>query len=824
MSLMALTASASALNASIVVQELFDNISSGDVSLNGAGDTATSIGMTGNWLTNESTGIYTANNFNVNGSTLPGLPSNDGANGGVWNNTGSWNTGIYATRPLATPIDFSVDRTIYFSVRLNNPGDSGMGIGLASGSGPTDEFIGAGFTWDNAFPLGSASNIAGNSAFISHGTLGTESGPYGIRVYKGRNTVNGFGLLVGKIAIKASGDDTIQLKRYAENSVIDNDLDAIVWSVQDTVDSSMVATQLLLWMNGGGSGELDAIRVGDTWTDVTGVTLAGNDQPALSGSNITSVTGTSAQASVNLFTSPADMTLFWDTEDQGTGGWSFSNPLGNQAVGPVAGDLTGLAPDTRYYYRFQGVNTVPEPDLEAWSEPAQSFTTALTGLAVTDLFADSYSSLEVDLSWSDSFNTETGFIIQRSPAGIASWVTVGTTHANTTFHTDRHTGLAAETSYDYRILATNASGPSDPSNISNTVTPVAIPLETALLVNFDGTLDGQIYNLADGEIDNTGSIRANGNPTVSSGLATLNPGNELGPDGFDIDPSTLGNLADQNWVAEALVTYHSSGGPGPSSVVMDVQGDCNLRLRSDTDANALHLFFWDGSTAHQKFAPLPPSGVKVHLAYAWNATNSTLTGYINGVSFGSASGAPFAIPDPGTLSFGYFGRTGYEGGGIDGTLDAIAFQFGTATINPATDFLILPASQSYASWIGGYAVGAKNGFTDDADGDGLPNGIEGYLGTNPSSPDGRALTEVASNGTITTFTHPLANPQLNDIFANYQWSPDLVTWYDGDGAAGPSGGPTVVISKEGSGNGMALVTATGSVRLDRIFLRIAAAN
>src|SRR5688572_24800370 len=132
-SLLALAASASVANASVLIQELFDDISTGDATLNGAGDTATSIGMTGTWATNGSTGIYTANNFDVNGAILPGLPSSGGVTGGIWNNVGNWGTSVYATRPLATPIDFAVDRVIYFSVRLNNPGDTSMGVGLASG-------------------------------------------------------------------------------------------------------------------------------------------------------------------------------------------------------------------------------------------------------------------------------------------------------------------------------------------------------------------------------------------------------------------------------------------------------------------------------------------------------------------------------------------------------------------------------------------------------------------------------------------------------------------------------------------------------------------
>lgn len=291
-----LAAMASLAPGSTIVQELFDGIAGpppgSDSTLNGKGDTATSIGMTGTWATNGSTGIFTASNFNVDGSTLPGLPSNAGANGGLWWNGGSWNTDIYATRPLASVISFATSQEIFFSVRLNNGGDTAMGLGLAAGANGSAEFVGAGFHWNGANAI-DGSNTA-NAAYITSGTLdqnlvGNNDGPYAVRAHEAAGSVNGRGLLVGRITINVAGDDVISIKRYAENAVIDNDLTAITWSASANVNSSMDASHLLLWLNGSGNGELDAIRVGTTWTDVTGVTLV--PEPSVAGLGLIGLIG-----------------------------------------------------------------------------------------------------------------------------------------------------------------------------------------------------------------------------------------------------------------------------------------------------------------------------------------------------------------------------------------------------------------------------------------------------------------------------------------------------------------------------------------------------
>jgi hypothetical protein len=540
-------------------------------------------------------------------------------------------------------------------------------------------------------------------------------------------------------------------------------------------------------------------------------------QPILSGAAVDSITTTGANATATLEDSDADVTLFWATTDYGTNlvDWQTNGTAdgpNSEVIGAVSGSITGLSGDTEYVCRFYAVNTTPDPDLEDWSGPV-TFSTPLTGKSVTDLIATPDSAFVIDLTWTDNFNTETDFIVQRSPNGAGTWATVATVPANTDVYTDVYTGIVPGTSYDYRVLATNTQGDSDPSNVATATADAATPLTTNLLVNFDGSIAADVYTLGTGEIDTTSSFSGRGEPAVASGETDLNGGFQ----GFYFDPSSLDPLTTQNWVAETLVSFDAF--TGGQLTIIDIQGDTDLRINfAGTDLEAV---YWNGSSAGGQNTSLPPLEARIHVALAWDASIGTLTGYVNGSSIGAISQGAFATPDA-FISFGYLQRDDEwnTGRGIDGVLDAVAFQSGTDAFDSESDFLILPAGTSYAMWIEDYpGVGALNGFSDDPDGDQLSNDIEAFFGTDPSQWNA-GISEIATDGTTTTFTHPQADTALNDISGAYQWSLDLENWYAGDGIEGPVSGPTVAIPTVAPVAGTADVTATASESLPQLFLRI----
>jgi hypothetical protein len=127
----------------------------------------------------------------------------------------------------------------------------------------------------------------------------------------------------------------------------------------------------------------------------------------------------------------------------------------------------------------------------------------------------------------------------------------------------------------------------------------------------------------------------------------------------------------------------------------------------------------------------------------------------------------------------------------------------------------------YQSWISDPAYGIDptlQGFTLDPDGDGLPNGLEAWLGSHPGQPSA-GLTAIHTDGTSTTFSHSIHSNLPSDLTGSYEWSLGLIDWYAGDGVQGPAGGPTVAISHFSEGN-TTHVTATANPPTENLFLRL----
>ncbi|RYD20695.1 MAG: hypothetical protein EOP88_14055 [Verrucomicrobiaceae bacterium] len=158
---------------------------------------------------------------------------------------------------------------------------------------------------------------------------------------------------------------------------------------------------------------------------------------------------------------------------------------------------------------------------------------------------------------------------------------------------------------------------------------------------------------------------------------------------------------------------------------------------------------------------------------------------------------------------GTYGAVGNEYGDIE-----LAQLSGTGSL----EVLSGPGSNTYQNWIGANAP--ATGFTPDSDNDGIPNGVEHVLGTNPNTPS-RGLVAVTSTATSATFKHSL-NPSLaSDVTPSYQWSTNLVEW-KASGATNTSGTTaTITPSAPVAGEVTVTISITGGPA-GKLFGRLAA--
>ena len=129
---------------------------------------------------------------------------------------------------------------------------------------------------------------------------------------------------------------------------------------------------------------------------------------------------------------------------------------------------TGLTASTRRHYRVRAYNANGD---SGYSNTASAVTQAAPALpaAPINLAATVISKSQINLSWTDNADNETGFRIQRCKGSTCTnFALIATVGANVTSYAN--TTLAANTTYRYRVYAYNASGNSDYSNVATATT------------------------------------------------------------------------------------------------------------------------------------------------------------------------------------------------------------------------------------------------------------------------------------------------------------------------------------------------------------------
>jgi hypothetical protein len=143
---------------------------------------------------------------------------------------------------------------------------------------------------------------------------------------------------------------------------------------------------------------------------------------------------------------------------------------------------TGLAASTTYSYRVRATNAAGDSANSNVASATTQDPPNVAPAAPSELTATAVSSGQIDLSWTDASTNETGFEIDRATSATGPWTQIATVGPNVTTYSN--TGLAASTTYSYRVRATNSAGDSPNSNVAGATTPSGLPPSGVLNVNF----------------------------------------------------------------------------------------------------------------------------------------------------------------------------------------------------------------------------------------------------------------------------------------------------------------------------------------------------
>jgi hypothetical protein len=294
---------------------------------------------------------------------------------------------------------------------------------------------------------------------------------------------------------------------------------------------------------------------------------------------------------------------------------------------------------------------------------------------------------------------------------------------------------------------------------------------------------------------NVGGFDTNHDVTGSLGVVSVANWNNL----TNIANPSAVNLMDNSGSATTLdITF-----AGWNKDTFNSWGDSRANLYS----NFLHHQGDTLANGTVNISQIPYGSYDVYIYYtgfvskqvqAWTDGDTTLYGLrgpasgggLNGyVQYQTASEAT-ALADAagGTAGGNYLKFTGLTGSSLTLTSLGLPDQAGFEQDGLAGIQIVnTTPSNTYATWISGFpGVGSANGFNDDADGDGIKNGLENHMGTDPSK-SSAGLTSVSATGSIFKFQHTRSNTPASDITAIYQWSTDLANWY----ATGQSNGQGV---------------------------------
>lgn len=253
---------------------------------------------------------------------------------------------------------------------------------------------------------------------------------------------------------------------------------------------------------------------------------------------------------------------------------------------------TGLAAATVYFYRVRSTNSIGD---SAYSTEVSAATFATVPAAPSNLTPTSVSTTQINLTWVDNASNETGFKIERKTGAGGTYAQIATVGAGVTTYTN--TGLAAATTYFYRVRATNAVGDSAYSPEASATTFDTIPAAPTGLT---------------------------ANPVSSSQINLTWVDNASNETGFKIERKTGagGAYAQIATVGMGITAYTNTGLAAAITYFYRVRAT-NAVGDSAYSPEASATTFTALPAAPSSLTPVPTSSTQINLTWVDNASNET---------------------------------------------------------------------------------------------------------------------------------------------------------------------------------------------------------
>jgi titin len=306
------------------------------------------------------------------------------------------------------------------------------------------------------------------------------------------------------------------------------------------------------------------------------------------------------------------------------------------AAGTTAVQITGLAASTSYSFRVRAANT---GGYSAYSNAAAAATPAIPTppAAPTTLTAQAASTSAINLTWQDNSTNEDSFHVQELVNGAYQEIQI----LGPNMTSVQIGGLAAGTTYSFRVVAANAVGFSAYSNVASAATqsatppPSPVPAAPTGLTARGGTVAGTIQLTWTDNSGNESSFRieeltggvykevyAVGANVTTALITGLNPGTSYS---FRVRAANSSGYSAYSNVATGTSTPGTPPPTAPQITSATAVGGGAVQVKWRDNSSTEVQFVVEKSTNNSTF--------QTAATVAANSTTAKITGLTKGVKY-----------------------------------------------------------------------------------------------------------------------------------------------------------------------------------------------